>query len=692
MTKSRTRKLADVMGSTFGSSIEDGSLDTSELTNNAGFITIAEVPVVSTTEIIEGDTSVTVVDNGADGKVLVKIDNVNVAEFNDNHMIVPKGTTAERDPSAVVGTLRYNTTIGFFESYIESGWVVIATPPVVTSITPDNFTGELGSTFTVIGSFFDADASVVFIGLDGTEYAAATVTFVSSTELSITNATNLPVDNEPYRLKITNGAGLSVVSIPTIDAGSAPAFTTTAGNIATETWGDPVSVTVVATDAESTITGYSITQGNLPAGITLNGTTGAITGTSAEQATTTYTFTITATDTAGNTNTRQFNIQIVNAAPVWSSPAEGSTENFILNTPNSLSLSASDPEGQSVVYSSGSLPAGLSISGSTLSGTPTVVANTSVSVNASDGYASSVRNFFINVIDGLYVFDTFTFTSGGITGRTGPTLTQLKAAYDTTANPWLDDSNFFGSIGGYQFWTVPTTADYDFIVEGGYGGHDTDAGRSAIVGARISLVKGDILSMIVGQSGLPLVTNGTAAGGGGGTFVTKDNGTGIANNTTLLVAGGGGGADGGPGGGDAQQGTSGGVDGNNNTTPATNGAGGSGINGGGGGGLIGNGGQGGASGGGGFSFVNGGTGGFGVMDGGFGGGGGSAGSSSGGGGGGGYSGGQGGNGSGTAPDTGGGGSFYISSSTNNTFALSPFIAGTVADPSPASGKIIITKV
>ena len=379
-----------------------GLTGNSVLPNDAGYITINEVP--ANNSINEGDTAVTIVDNGTDGKVVVRVDGSDVAEFNDTHLVIPKGTTAQRDPAAVVGSLRYNTTTGFFETFTSSGWGTVATPPSITSITPSNFNGEAGATFTVNGAFFDVDTVAVFKGANGTEYAAATVTFVSSTQITLTNATNLPVANEPFKIKVTNGAGLSVESTQGIDAGSVPAFTTATGTIATTTsWDEAVSVTVQATDAENTISGYSLTEGNLPVGLSLNTTTGAITGTSTAQATTTYTFTIGATDSAGNTNTRQFNIQIVNAAPVWSSPAEGSTQELTKDDAGSITLSATDPEGAPVTYSAASLPTGLNISGNLITGTPLIEANTSVAVTSSDGFASSVRNFFINVLPPNYV-------------------------------------------------------------------------------------------------------------------------------------------------------------------------------------------------------------------------------------------------------------------------------------------------
>ena len=363
-------------------------------------ITASEIVGLELNSIQEGDTVVQVSDTGSGGKVVVRVDGADNAEFNAGGIKVPSGTTAERDPAAVVGSLRYNTTTGFFETFTGSGWGAVATPPSITSITPSNFDGEAGATFTVDGAFFDVDTTAVFRGADGTEYAAATVTFVNSTQITVTNATNLPVANEPFKVKVTNGAGLSVESVTTIDAGTVPAFTTAAGSLAsTSRWDEAVSVTVNATDAENTISGYAVTEGNLPAGLSLNATTGEITGTSTAQSTTTYTFTIGATDSAGNTNTRQFNIQIVNAAPVWNSPAEGGTVQLAVNAAGSITLDATDPEGEAVSYTSGALPTGLNISGNLITGTPTVEATSSVAVTASDGFASIVRNFFINVLN-----------------------------------------------------------------------------------------------------------------------------------------------------------------------------------------------------------------------------------------------------------------------------------------------------
>jgi hypothetical protein len=263
-------------------------------------------------------------------------------------------------------------------------------------------------------------------------------------------------------------------------------------------------------------------------------------------------------------------------------------------------------------------------------------------------------------VSSLYDFTSVTFTPGGNTGRTGPSLSQVQSGI--TASPddsWKNDTQFLDVSGGIIEWPVPKNGIYKIKTRGGRGGRDTEPGNAAVMEGDFSLSFGDKLKILVGQKGVPDEKDGTAAGGGGGTFVT------LVDDTPLIIAGGGGGADGGPDGQDASTGEDG-VDDPQGGAGGTNGSGGQEdpSGGSGGGGLLGDGGDGSSSNGG-QAFINGGLGGDGVRDGGFGGGGGSAGSSNGGGGGGGYSGGGGGDGS-SSPDAGGGGSFNSGTNQSNS--------------------------
>ena len=130
--------------------------------------------------------------------------------------------------------------------------------------------------------------------------------------------------------------------------------------------------------------------------------------------------------------------------------------------------------------------------------------------------------------------DTHTFTTCGQTGRVGPTQVQMRAAYSTT---WDEVYLSQGVFQGYQDWTVPVSGVYQFSVNGASGYNGSGAGgvgRGAVVRGRVTLTKGEIITIAVGQVGAAPVSGGVWGGSGGGTFVVRK-----ANNEPLFVAGGG---------------------------------------------------------------------------------------------------------------------------------------------------------
>lgn len=279
----------------------------------------------------------------------------------------------------------------------------------------------------------------------------------------------------------------------------------------------------------------------------------------------------------------------------------------------------------------------------------------------------------------LYTFTSFTFTNGGQTGASGPSLATLLSSYNTTTYPWLLNTLYFNATSGIQLWTVPSTGNYTidaYGARGGYGGALV-AGLGARILGTFSLTAGDKIRILVGQMGTDI--NSLTAGGGGGTFIMKE--TGSSTSDIYVIAGGGGG-------GYYSSYSSAYMQGSNTTSAnpgwsggygriagaAGTGGGGGGVDqfgtgGGGGGGLTGNGSSGAygqpSEGSGGYSFTNGGNAYAGESyPGGFGGGGsGDWYSWTGGGGGGGYNGGGGGHYYGPG---GGGGSYNNGTSQTNT--------------------------
>lgn len=132
----------------------------------------------------------------------------------------------------------------------------------------------------------------------------------------------------------------------------------------------------------------------------------------------------------------------------------------------------------------------------------------------------------------LYSFQNATFATGGLTGRTGPTLTQAKNSLLGTPSPstWYGSYFQMDSIQGIQKWTVPQTATYSITCAGAQGGTSyTIKGRGAVISFNVTLNRNDVLYIVVGQTG-------TGTGGGGASWVFYNN-----KSTLLCVAGGGGG-------------------------------------------------------------------------------------------------------------------------------------------------------
>ena len=178
------------------------------------------------------------------------------------------------------------------------------------------------------------------------------------------------------------------------------------------------------------------------------------------------------------------------------------------------------------------------------------LANTSV---CNSGAAGTLRyddtNETLDVCDGdawvtlktfgsLYDFSSHTFTSCGVSGREGPTLSQCRGAYSTT---WDSNDDYLTmATPGIQLWTVPTTGRYRIAAVGARGAQNSasySGGQGARIQGDFDLTAGDVLQIAVGQVGVGNATHGNENGGGGGSFVVAQDG-----NTPLIVAGGGGGA------------------------------------------------------------------------------------------------------------------------------------------------------
>ena len=217
------------------------------------------------------------------------------------------GTTAQRDNTT--GMIRFNSTLNLPEYYNGSEYVVIDSPPTVSSVSPTEVASAAGGnvSFTISGSRFASGAVVNFVSSNGTELTASTVTVNSSSQLTAVIAKSSFVNaQEPYDVKVTNSSGLQAVLADQINVDNAPAWTTAAGSLGTiEETATGNHFTVAATDAEGDTVSYSLQSGSL-GGLSLNSSTGVISGDPTDvSADTTNSFTLRAT-AGGKTADRAF--------------------------------------------------------------------------------------------------------------------------------------------------------------------------------------------------------------------------------------------------------------------------------------------------------------------------------------------------------------------------------------------------
>ncbi len=208
-------------------------------------------------------------------------------------------------------------TIGTFDQATDSVTLTgtQVTFPTITStslfVEPDT-----NSAVTINGTNFISVPIVEAINdSTGQIHRAVAVTWTNSTTLSAT----FNVPNADYYVRVENNDGYAVRSSTAIlSSSSAPTWSTASGSIGTVSAGSSVSLSVSATSdstvAYSETTSVLTSDSDTPAStmnLSLNSSTGAITGTAPEPTSdTTYNFTLRATDDESQTADRNFSITV----------------------------------------------------------------------------------------------------------------------------------------------------------------------------------------------------------------------------------------------------------------------------------------------------------------------------------------------------------------------------------------------
>jgi len=255
--------------------------------------------------------------NISGGNFITKINGIEQLTVEEQAVYFPSGVSAEKiNITPQEGMIRFDTNNLLIEYYNGTDWLYISSPPDILSINPTTVT-QPNYDISINGNNFENPVNVSFIGNDGTIYTSPQVTYFSSILISAqTPSIALTISNEPYSIKVTNSSsGLSSILPDVLDAGDFVQFSTPAGSLGTiydsfRTDGSYSLLDISASDPDGDAITYDICGGSLPTGLSLNSTTGVISGTASQVVnTTTYSFTVGAV-TGNHTTTRQFSITI----------------------------------------------------------------------------------------------------------------------------------------------------------------------------------------------------------------------------------------------------------------------------------------------------------------------------------------------------------------------------------------------
>ena len=389
--------------------------------------------------------------------------------------------------------------------------------PTVTDITyPGSATRVSltgGDTITVTGTNF-ASGAQVYLGVK----AAQSVTFVSSTQLTVVVPSNLA---GTLPLVVVNSGGGFAKHATGIVYEQGPVWNTLAGALGTVYTGATPSWTLSAT-SNSAIS-YAVASGSLPAGVTLDSASGTFVGASPTVASpTTYTFTVTATDAENQVATRTFSMIVATDAIYWASPVQSASYTYTAaGAIVPIMVSAYSYSGNAITVSVTNLPAGLSYVASSEAG----------------GSLGSIKG--VPGVNGTYssVTLTATITSSGLQSSITLSITVNKTS-----------GQIIYSVGGTYQWVCPTgVTSVSVLCVGAGGGCGSSwggggGGGALTYGNNIAVVAGNTYNLQVGSGG-GSDTAGTASWFNTAAYLNANGGAkGVTGNGN--TGGGGGGAGG----------------------------------------------------------------------------------------------------------------------------------------------------
>jgi hypothetical protein len=358
---------------------------------------------------------------------------------------------------------------------------VTSTTILVPKISSINYSGSTtaanpagGETITVNGSGF-ANGINVYIN----NIIVSVTNFISSTQLTFTSTAKTAGS---YTLTVMNTDGGNAGYVPGITYSALPVWSTSAGSLGSSLRNNAIStITLSASENAQTII-YAVTSGSLPPGLSL-ASNGDITGTPTGSSST-YNFTVTATDPQNQTSSRNFSytVTIPPTAIFTISPAVSGKSTWNLGTDGPLTIS----------------------SAGTYTITPTQTGNVIIKMwGAAGGGGASGSAGAGGYSTGRYNFSNISQSYSIVVGGGGGGYTSASSG-----NGGGGGGGFSGLFLGTGAGNITQTGA--IIVAGGGGGGPVEAGGFAGAGGGSSGTSGG------GPTGTPAGGGTQSAGGAGG--------------------------------------------------------------------------------------------------------------------------------------------------------------------------------
>jgi YVTN family beta-propeller protein len=327
----------------------------------------------------------------------------------------------------------------------------IASAPTVTGISPTSGPAVGGTAVTITGTNFTGATSVSFGGM-AASFIVNSATSITATSPVGTGAVDVVVTNSSAS---ATGAADRFTYIPTLTLSSAPLPAATAETA--------YSQTLTASGGTTPYT-YAVSAGALPAGMSLNPTTGVLSGT--PTAAGSFNFTVTVTDSSASRVVAAY-LLAVSSPTITVSPATLTAATA--ETAYSQTLIASGGTAPyTYAVSAGVLPAGLTLSGAgVLSGTPTAAGSFNFTITATDvNNFTGSKTYSLMVTAPTITVSPATLTAAAFGSAYNQTLTASggKGSYTYAVTAGALPAGLALSSAGLISGTPMTSGSFNFTV------------------------------------------------------------------------------------------------------------------------------------------------------------------------------------------------------------------------------------